>query len=102
MGCSRANLQCSPITIMFLMVTLAPDMIFHWIRQKVFHFGKIISFCATTFFTLSSDFDTADPSCDHVPGNFRGTECGEKSKGCLCTDEGQSSQLLGDDTVPQR
>lgn len=37
-----------------------------------------------------------------VPGNFGRTECGETSEGCLCTDEGQGSHLLGLYTVPQR
>lgn len=40
--------------------------------------------------------------CVHVPGDFWRAERGETSEGCLCTDEGQSSQLLGLYTVPQR
>lgn len=37
-----------------------------------------------------------------LPGNFRRTECGEKSERCLRPDEGQRSHLLGVHAVPQR
>lgn len=35
-------------------------------------------------------------------GDIRGTKRGEASEGCLCTDEGPSSHLLGIYAVPQR